>query len=266
MVPKDVQKTAFRTHLGLYEFLVMPFGLTNAPATFQALMNSVFAPFIRRFVLVFFYDILVYSPDLNSHTKHLHMVLNSLKQNTLFAKLSKCSFYQKQIEYLGHIVTGEGVMADPAKVESMRDWPVPTSVKSLRSFLGLTGYYRRFVRNYGLISKPLTDLLKKDAFGWNEKADQAICQLKTAMNNTPVLALPDFTQPFILETDASHKALGAVLMQKGRPLAFMSQALCPKNQGMSIYEKELLSLITVVKKWRNYLIGAHLLSRQTTKF
>ncbi|XP_071924750.1 uncharacterized protein [Coffea arabica] len=178
MNPSDVPKTAFKTHSDLYEYLVMPFGLTNAPATFQALMNSIFEPFVRKFVLVFFYDILVYSLDLNGHLKHLSLVLNTLRTHSLHAKMSRCSFGQDKIEYLGHVVTTEGVSADPTKVEAMLSWPVPDNIKALRGFLGLTGYYRRFIKGYEKIAKPLTKLLKKNSFVWNEAATSAFEQLK----------------------------------------------------------------------------------------
>ncbi|XP_071914038.1 uncharacterized protein [Coffea arabica] len=234
---ENISKTAFRTHQGLYEFKVMPFGLTNAPATFQSLMNQVFQDQMRKHVLVFFDDILVYSSTLEEHVKHVEEVMSILRRHQLYAKMSKCSFAQLQVEYLGHIITAEGVQADPRKIECMEKWPNPTNIKQLRGFLGLTGYYRRFVRGYGAIARPLTDLLKKDNFHWNKDSEQAFQTLKKAMCTTPVLAVPDFTQPFIIETDACYSGIGAVLMQNRRPISYLSQALGQKNMGLSIYEK-----------------------------
>ena len=157
------------------------------------------------------------------------------------------------MEYLGHIISKEGVAIDPKKLQAMQDWPVPNDVTKLRGFLGLTGYYRKFIKNYGIICRPLTDLLKKDAFKWNEETDLAFMELKAAMVNPPVLALPNFSLPFIIETDASSYGIGAVLMQQGHPLAFISKTLLPKQKQLSVYDKELLAIVFAVIHWSHYL-------------
>jgi hypothetical protein len=250
----DEYKTTFWTHHGHWEFKVMPFGLTNAPATFQAAMNDIFAPLMRKSVLVFMDDILVYSKTLEAHKEHLTEVFRLLQDNKLYIKMSKCSFAQPSLEYLGHIISASGVATDPSKIIAVRDWPIPANVKQLRGFLGLSGYYRKFIRHYGSISKPLTELLKKNIpFIWSPPAQQAFLTLKEALINAPVLALPDFSKPFSLETDASDVGIGAVLQQTGHPIAYLSKALGTKAKGFSTYEKECLAIILAVDKWKSYL-------------
>ena len=171
MVEADEAKTAFKTHHGHFQFRVMPFGLTNAPATFQYLMNSIFAPMMRKFVLVFMDDILVYSPTLAAHVLHLQQVFQVLQQHQLYAKASKCVFASAQLEYLGYIISAKGVATDPQKIQAMVKWPVPTNLTQLRGFLGFTGYYRRHVAAYGILAKPLTMLPQKNKqFLWTEQA------------------------------------------------------------------------------------------------
>jgi hypothetical protein len=244
--PEDRHKTAFRTHQGHYEWLVMPFGLTNAPATFQSLMNHIFQHALRKYVLVFFDDILIYSQTWQDHLTHLDAVLKVLQDHTLFVKLSKCSFGVVEIEYLGHMVTGQGVSMDKDKVQDVLNWPTPKNVKQLRGFLGLTAYYRRFIKSYAKIASPLTDLLKKEAYVWNDLAESAFKQLKSAMVTAPVLALPNFDKPFILETDASGIGIGAVLHQEGHPIAYFSKKLVPRNQKKSAYFREMLAIAEAI--------------------
>ncbi|KAL2252670.1 UNVERIFIED_CONTAM: Retrovirus-related Pol polyprotein from transposon [Sesamum indicum] len=191
--------------------------------------------------------------------------MNLLRKHQLYAKRSKCSFAQKEIEYLGHVISHKGVATDPLKVECMINWPVPTSDKALRGFLGLIGYYRRFIQGYGAISKPLTSLLKKDAFELNAEAEKAFNHLKELMVSAAVLAMPDFSQLFIVETDASGKGIGIILMQGGRPISYLSKPLVTKNLGLSTYQKEFLALLLAVTKWRHYLLGSYFIIRTDQK-
>jgi hypothetical protein len=187
MFDDDIAKTAFRTHHGHYEFLVMPFGLTNAPSAFQALMNEVLRPFLRRCVLVFFDDILIYNKTWAEHLQHMRAVFTVLREHSLVLKRSKCLFAQRNVAYLGHVITGSGVAMDESKIDAVKAWPIPRTIRALRGFLGLTGYYRRFIHNYGIIAAPLTALLKKEAFRWSDDATAAFNALKAAPTSAPVL-------------------------------------------------------------------------------
>ncbi|KAJ9562557.1 hypothetical protein OSB04_007717 [Centaurea solstitialis] len=188
------------------------------------------------------------SKSWSEHLQHLQSVLQLLRKNSLFARLSKCTFGSDQVDYLGYVISGNGVKADPKKIEDMVNWPKPVTIKELRGFLGLIGYYRRFVRDYGKIARPLTNLLKNGSFCWEGEADMAFQKLKEAMSRASVLALPDFEKPFIIETDASGVGVGAVLIQDKHPIAFFSRAL-------ATYERELLAIVAAIQRWKGYLLG-----------
>ncbi|PNY16670.1 Ty3/gypsy retrotransposon protein [Trifolium pratense] len=194
-------------------------------------------------------------PSWNCHLQHLEWVLQVLEQHELFAKLSKCSFGQREVDYLGHIVSGSGVYMHAEKIKDVLAWPKPSNVKQLRGFLGLTGYYRRFIKAYAQIAGPLTDLLKKDAFVWNHEAENAFQNLKQAVTSAPVLGLPDFSKPFTLETDASGTGIGVVLGQQGHPITYFSKKLSPRRQKQSAYIRELLAITEALAKFRHYLLG-----------
>lgn len=186
-------------------------------------MNHIFQEHLRRFILVFFDDILVFSKSLEEHLQHLKITFELLVKHQLFAKRSKCVFAAERVEYLGHYITAAGVSTNPKKIEAVKSWTEPLTLKQLRGFLGLTGYYRRFIRGYGVISKPLTNLLKKDNSIWSNTAQEAFNKLKIALTSALVLVLPDFSLPFVIETDACNVVIGVVLMQKGQPIAYLSK-------------------------------------------
>jgi len=202
MVLEDSRKTAFPTHNGHFEFRVMPFGLFNAPSTFQVTMNDLFRPHLRKFIIVFFDDILVYSPSFDSQITHLDITFGLLHSNHFKLKSSKCLIGRHSIKYLGHIVSHHQVQPDPDKLEAVHNWPKPTTIKSLRGFFGLTGFYKKFVQGYASIAHPLTQLLKKDTFLWTEEAQSAFEKLKQILLQEPVLAIPNFESTFVIQTDA----------------------------------------------------------------
>ncbi|GJZ52873.1 putative reverse transcriptase domain-containing protein [Tanacetum coccineum] len=208
---EDIPKTAFRTRYDHYEFQVMPFGLTNAPAVFMDLMNRVCKPYLDKFVIVFIDDILIYSKNKQEHEEHLKLILELLKKEELYAKFSKCEFWIPKVQFLGHVIDSEGIHVDPAKIESVKDWASPKSPTEIRQFLGLAGYYRRFIEGFSKIAKPMTKLTqKKVKFVWGDKQEAAFQLLKQKLCSAPILALPEGSEDFIAYCDASKKGLGCV--------------------------------------------------------
>ena len=259
--PDDVPKTAFRTRYGHFEFLVLPFGLTNAPATFMHLMHQAFRPYLDRFVLVFLDDILIYSKTLAEHEQHVRTVLDVLRSQQLYAKESKCELFQSEVEFLGHRVGADGVrMMMDDKVKAIADWPTPKRVFDVRSFLGAAGYYRKFIRDFSALAAPLTELTKERVeWHWSAVQQSAFDALKQAIQSAPVLALPNDNLPFVVQTDASGFAVGAVLQQDQgdglRPIAFLSKKLLDAETRYPTHEKELLAIVHALKAWRHYLYG-----------
>jgi hypothetical protein len=252
----DVPNTTFKTRFGHYEFTVLPFGLTNAPGVFMSLMNGVFREYLDKFVQVFIDDILIYSRTTEEHDEHLHLVLQCLREHKLYGKLSKCSFYQSRIHYLGHVISGEGIAVDPAKVEAIMEWPAPTIVTEVHSFMGLAGYYRRFVEGFSKIAGPITELQKKNKkFVWTEKCAGAFRRLKELLTTAPILKVPDMDVDFLVCTDASKEGLGGVLMQDGRVIAYISRKLRRHEENYATHDLELLAIVYALKVLRHYLVG-----------
>ena len=252
----DIPKTAFRTRYGHYEFLVMPFGLTNAPAVFMALMNKVFQSYLDKFVIVFIDDILIYSRNKSEHEQHLRTVLQTLREKQLYAKFSKCEFWLDQVVFLGHVVSAKGIKVDPTKIEAVVKWDPPRNVTEVRSFLGLAGYYRRFVEGFSIIATPLTKLLRKHVeFRWTDVCQQSFEELKARLTSAPVLANPSGTGGFVIYSDASYQGLGCVLMQHGKVIAYASRQLRPYEVTYPTHDLELAAVVFALKIWRHYLYG-----------
>jgi hypothetical protein len=253
---QDIPKTAFTTRYGLYEFVVVSFGLTNAPAYFMNLMNKVFMEELDRFVVVFIDDILIYSETTEEHEEHLRVVLERLRQRKLYAKFSKCEFWMEKVAFLGHVLSAEGIAVDPSKVESVTKWEQPLNVTDIRSFLGLAGYYQRFIENFSKIAKPMTELLKNNTkFEWSEACEKSFQELKTRLTTAPVLTLPDIKKDFMVYCDASKQGLGCVLMQEGKVVAYASRQLKKHEENYPTHDLELVVVVHALKIWRHYLIG-----------
>lgn len=266
--PEDCEKTAFRTPTGHFEFAVLTFGLCNAPATFQTLMFNVLRPYLHLFVMVYLDDILIFSRSLDEHVQHVRKVLECLRCHQLFANREKSSFAQTEVEYLGYRLSKEGIQPCPDLVSSITKWPRPQSRTEVRSFLGLAGFYRRFFRNYAAVAKPLTDLTKtRQDFQWSEAASSAFEKLKSMLTTSPTLQPFHPNKPTRLVTDASDSCIGGCLQQNvadptskpdWRPVSFYSQRCTPAQVNYPVHDRELLALITALKKWRHYLFGTNL--------
>ncbi|KAI3798882.1 hypothetical protein L1987_34166 [Smallanthus sonchifolius] len=258
VLESDIPKTAFRTRYSHYEFMVMPFGLTNAPAVFMDLMNRVCKPYLDKFVIVFIDDILIYSKSKAEHEEHLRLVLDLLKKEQLYAKFSKCEFWLNEVQFLGHIVNEKGIHVDPAKVEAVKNWQAPKTPTEVRSFLGLAGYYRRFISNFSKIAVPLTALTHKGKpYEWGPKQVEAFQTLKKKLCEAPILTLPDGIEDFVVYCDASHLGLGCVLMQRGKPMLLVERNLSRSTVQTRIFEAQHLS-VTEGNMYNEMSCGAEL--------
>ncbi|GBG91443.1 hypothetical protein CBR_g52398 [Chara braunii] len=264
--PEYQHKTAFQTRYGLYEFVVMPFGLCNVPGTFQHAMNWIFHDYLDKFVVVYLDDVLIFSKTVEEHVAHLDKVLSLLRQHKFKINGEKCEFGRTRILYLGHEISAEGLKPDDVKVVIIRDWPRPQSMTEMRSFLGMTGYYRTFVKNYSLVVAPLTDLTRLGTpWEWTKECEAAFRHLKHALMHYEVLKLPDPDKPFIVTTDASQYGIGTVLAQqegpKLRPVEYMSKKMPSQKLAKSTYEKELYAVFNTLTHWRHYLLGRFFILR-----
>ena len=262
----DEHKTAFRCQFGHFEYTVMPFGLTNAPAIFQGMMFDIFRDVIDIYVVIYLDDILIFSENEEDHIKHVKTVLSRLESNSLYAKLKKCSFHATTVEFLGFVISANGISMAKDKVDAVMSWSVPKSPKEIMSFLGFTNFYRRFIPNYSALALPLTSMLKKDSFfKWSQPCQDAFDRLKAAVTSDSVLHHVHPDLPFLLETDASNFAIGAVLSQFPtsdtsditlcHPVAFFSRKFLPAEINYTVHDKELLAIVDSFKHWRHYLLG-----------
>ncbi|CAJ0963802.1 unnamed protein product [Ranitomeya imitator] len=259
----DEWKTAFNTRDGHYEYLVMPFGLCNAPAVFEDFVNNIFRDMLTTSVVVYLDDILIFSPDINSHWRDVRKVFDLLRANSLYAKLEKCVFEQESLPFLGYIISAQGLAMDPAKLQAVMDWQEPHSLKAVQRFMGFINYYRQFIPHFSTLVAPLVALTKKGANPklWSEEVSKAFLSIKSHFASAPILHRPDVDKPFILEVDASSVGAGAVLFQKDaqgqkHPCFFFSKTFTPAERNYSIGDRELLAMKLAFSEWRHLLEGA----------
>ena len=262
MAPEDKEKMAFCTKYGLFQFKVMLFGLSNAPGTFERLMETVLQGMQWERAVLYLDDIIVFSDSVEEHLKRLEEILQRLRAANLMLKPSKCHFFKRQVEFLGHIVSQYGVSTDPHKVEAVKEWPTPRRVRDVRAFLGLTGYYRRFIQNYGEIAKPLHELTEKNSeFIWTTERERAFQKLKSSLTTAPILGYPSAEEDdvFLLDTDASNCHIGAVLSQRQggeeKVIAYGSKVLSKSERNYCVTRRELLAVVHFIRQYRHYLLG-----------
>jgi hypothetical protein len=261
MDPESVPKTAFNVENGHYEYVRMPFGLKNAPATFQRVMDNVLKDLQGKVCLVYMDDIIIFSTSLQEHISNLRLVFEKLRKCKFKIQLDKSEFLRKEVEFLGHVITPDGIKPNPRKIQAIRKFPIPKTARDIKSFLGLLGYYRRFIKNFAKITKPFTQCLKKgEKIVHTPEFRQTFEYCKNILCNEPILQYPDLSKPFVLTTDASNFAIGAVLSQgnigKDLPVAYASRTLNPAECNYSTIEKELLAIVWATKYFRPYLFGA----------
>jgi hypothetical protein len=255
-------KTAFRTRYGHYEYCAMPMGLTNAPATFQTMINNVLREYLDHFVVAYLDDLLIYSETLEEHKKHVHTILQTLQQAKLLVEPEKAIWHAKEVDFLGYTIKPGKIEMQASKVAALKDWPQPTTVKEVQAFLGFANYYRKFIKDFGRIGRPLTDLTKKEnPFAWSNEAQAAFEEIRDRILSKPILQMPNPDKPFFVETDASDFALGGQLGQKDdqgqiHPVAFYSKKLHGPELNYQIHDKELMAIIQALKEWKPYLSGA----------
>lgn len=251
--PGDEWKTAFKTREGLFEWLVMPFGLSNAPSTFMRVMNQALRPFIGKFVVVYFDDILVFSTTMDDHIQHLREILTVMRHNKFYAAINKCKFAKNSVLFLGYIISEKGLSVDQSKVAAIQSWPTPTNISAVRSFHGLASFYRRFIPHFSSIVAPITNTIRGGKFLWTSEASTSFDLIKQKLITAPILVLPDFSSTFELHCDASKVGIGAILSQHGRPVAYFSEKLSGARSRYSTYDIEFYAVVQAIKHWRHYL-------------
>nr|GEV61055.1 retrotransposon protein, putative, Ty3-gypsy subclass [Tanacetum cinerariifolium] len=263
---EDILKTSFRTQYRHYEFQVMPFGLTNAPAVFIDLMNRVCKPYLDKFLIVFIDNILIYFRNEKEHAKHLKTILELLKKEKLYPKFSKFKFWISTVKFIGHVIDSSGIYVDPAKIEAVKNWASPTTPFKIRQFLGLVGYYRRFIKGFSKIVKPMTELKQKEnKFDWGEEQESAFQLLKQKLCDAPILVLPEGSDDFVVYYDASIRGLGAVLMQRTKVISYASRKLKVYEKNYTTHDLELGAVVFALKIWRHYFDIRYLIMHESHK-